>query len=55
MKEFGFQAKEGGKNFEAIQPRYVFRLNIEAKTQDEVMALVPSKDPLQHPWRSKRA
>ena len=43
MKEFGFQAKEGGKNFEAIQPRYVFRLNIEAKTQDEVMALFHQK------------
>lgn len=34
----GFQLKEGGKNFEAIQPRYVFRLNVEGKTEDELMA-----------------
>ena len=38
MKSFGFQGKEGGKNFEAIQPRYVFRLNVEGKTEDELMA-----------------
>ena len=34
----GFRLKEGGKNFEAIQPRYVFRLNVEGKTEEEVMA-----------------
>ena len=28
LHSFGFQGKEGGKNFEAIQPRYVFRLNV---------------------------
>ena len=38
LKEIGFRCKEGGKNFEAIQPRYVFRLNIEGKTEEEVMA-----------------
>ena len=38
LQSFGFRAKEGGKNFEAIQPRYVFRLNIEGKTEDEIMA-----------------
>lgn len=34
----GFQLKEGGKNFEAIQPRYVFRLNVEGKTEEELLA-----------------
>ena len=38
LHSFGFQSKEGGKNFEAIQPRYVFRLNVEGKTEDELMA-----------------
>ena len=38
MRDLGFRCKEGGKNFEAIQPRYVFRLNIEGKTEEEVMA-----------------
>src|SRR5699024_9085512 len=31
LRSFGFESKEGGKNFEAIQPRYVFRLNVEGK------------------------
>ena len=34
----GFQLKEGGKNFEAIQPKYVFRLDVAGKTEEEVMA-----------------
>ena len=34
LQSFGFRAKEGGKNFEAIQPRYVFRLNVEGKTEE---------------------
>ena len=38
LKSFGFQSKEGGKNFEAIQPRYVFRLNVEGKTEEELQA-----------------
>ena len=38
LRSFGFQSKEGGKNFEAIQPRYVFRLNVEGKTEEEVLA-----------------
>jgi lipid II:glycine glycyltransferase (peptidoglycan interpeptide bridge formation enzyme) len=37
MQGFGFQIHEEGKNFEAIQPKYVFRLNVENKTPDEVM------------------
>lgn len=38
MKSCGFKSKEGGKGFEAIQPRYVFRLNVEGKTEDDLMA-----------------
>ena len=38
LHSFGFRSKEGGKNFEAINPRYVFRLNVEGKTEDELMA-----------------
>ena len=38
LESFGFRAKEGGKNFEAIQPRYVFRLNVEGKAEEELLA-----------------
>ena len=38
MRAYGFEGKEGGKNFEAIQPRYVFRLNVEGKTEEEILA-----------------
>ncbi len=38
LHSFGFRGKEGGKNFEAIQPRYVFRLQVEGKTEEEVQA-----------------
>ena len=38
LQSFGFRAKEGGKNFEAIQPRYVFRLNVEGQTEEELLA-----------------
>ena len=38
LTDYGFQVKAGGKNFEAIQPRYVFRLNVEGKTEEEVQA-----------------
>ena len=38
LRSFGFQSKEGGKNFEAIQPKYVFRLDVDGKTEEEVQA-----------------
>lgn len=38
LRNLGFRSKEGGKNFEAIQPRYVFRLNVEGKTEEELLA-----------------
>ena len=38
LRSFGFRSKEGGKNFEAIQPRYVFRLDVDGKTEEELQA-----------------
>ena len=38
LTDYGFCTKTGGKNFEAIQPRYVFRLNVEGKTEEEIQA-----------------
>lgn len=38
MHGLGFRSKSGGKGFEAIQPQYVFRLNVEGKTNEELMA-----------------
>ena len=37
LTDYGFKIKSGGANFEAIQPKYVFRLNIEGKTEEEVL------------------
>lgn len=38
LKDYGFRIKDGGANFEAFQPRYVFRLNVEGKTEEEIQA-----------------
>ncbi len=43
MTDLGFVITGGGKNFEAIQPKYVFRLNIEGKTEEEIMAAFHQK------------
>ena len=43
LQSFGFRAKEGGKNFEAIQPRYVFRLPVKGKTEEELLNSFESK------------
>jgi lipid II:glycine glycyltransferase (peptidoglycan interpeptide bridge formation enzyme) len=37
MKKLGFKIQEASRNFEGIQPRFVFRLDIAGKTEDEVM------------------
>lgn len=37
-EDLGFRSKNESKNFEGIQPRFVFRLDIKNKTEDEVMA-----------------
>jgi len=43
MGSFGFELHGDGKNFDSIQPRFVFRLNVEGKTEDEVFAGFHSK------------
>lgn len=43
MKSLGYKHLDTGKNFSGIQPRFVFRLNVEGKTEDEVFALFHSK------------
>lgn len=43
MKGFGFTLAEDTQNFEAIQPRYVFRLDISGKTEDELLSFFHSK------------
>ena len=43
-EELGYKIKDDAKNFsEEIQPRYVFKLNINGKTEEEVFALFHSK------------
>lgn len=44
MQDLGFKLPSSdGKNFEGIQPRYVFRQQIEGLSQDELMAQFHSK------------
>lgn len=43
MREIGFDIKNKAKNFEGIQPRFVFRLNVEGKTEEELLASFHSK------------
>ena len=38
MTRYGFVIKSGGEKFEAIQPRYVFRLYLGGRTEDELLA-----------------
>lgn len=39
----GFVLKGNTQSFETVQPRFVFRLNVEGKTEEEVMASFHSK------------
>lgn len=39
----GFKLLDNGKDFEGIQPRYVFRLDVEGKTEEELLASFNSK------------
>lgn len=41
--DYGFTAGARTKNFEGIQPRFVIRMDIEGKTEDEVFASFHSK------------
>ena len=38
LESHGFRTKDKGKNFEAIQPRYVFRLYLQGRNEEELMA-----------------
>ncbi|MBP3412186.1 MAG: peptidoglycan bridge formation glycyltransferase FemA/FemB family protein [Oscillospiraceae bacterium] len=38
LEEQGFRTRDTGKNFEAIQPKYVFRLYLNGRSEEEVMA-----------------
>ncbi len=43
VTQAGFKIKPAGKNFEGIQPRFVYRLPIEGKTEDEILNNFESK------------
>ncbi len=43
VKKLGFKMKSASKNFEGIQPRFVFRLDIKDKSEEEVMAMFQNK------------
>ncbi len=43
MARLGFRRRDTGKNFSGIQPRFVFRLDIEGKDEEELMASFHSK------------
>ena len=38
MCKYGFELKSGGAEFEAIQPRYVFRLYLNGRSEEELLA-----------------
>jgi len=43
LSDTGFKCSSEGKNFESAQPRFVFRLDIEGKTEDELLAAFEQK------------
>ncbi len=43
MEKLGYRRKAGGKNFEGIQPNYVFRLDVKNKTEEELLAAFHQK------------
>lgn len=38
LEDLGFRTRDTGKNFEAIQPKYVFRLYLNDRTEEEILA-----------------
>ena len=38
LEKLGFKCMQEGKNFEGIQPRFVMHLDVEGKTEDQVLA-----------------
>lgn len=43
LEDVGFRTRDTGKNFEAIQPRFVFRLYLDGRSEEEVMAAFHQK------------
>lgn len=43
MDELGYTRHFGSKNFEGVQPNYVFRLDVKDKTEEEILAAFHSK------------
>lgn len=43
MESFGFRVLETGKNFEGIQPRFVFRLFLNGRSEEELLASFTQK------------
>jgi len=43
LKSIGFTMTDSGKNFEGIQPKFVFRNTIAGMTEDEVLASISQK------------
>ncbi len=43
MRKKGFVFCDDGKNFDGIQPRFVFRMNVEGKTEEEMLAFFSQK------------
>lgn len=43
MRAEGFRISEGSKNFEGVQPRYVFRIRMDGRGEDELMASFQQK------------
>ena len=41
LQSLGFRSIGGGAEFDAIQPQYVFRLNVEGKTAEELLMALP--------------
>lgn len=43
LESCGFRIMQSGKNFEGAQPKFVFRLNVEGKTEEELLASFAQK------------
>lgn len=43
LESFGFRCMQEGKNFEGIQPRFVFRLELAGRTEEEMLASFSQK------------
>jgi peptidoglycan pentaglycine glycine transferase (the first glycine) len=43
MKKLGFRSQNNSKNFEGIQPRFVFRLDIKGKNEEEMLQFFHQK------------